>query len=155
MYKYFVFISTWLFMLCFTMAFDATLNDFLRVFCGLMCVSLIMGAVPSNVDLYGIIATFQKDVRYSLYQALLVMLSVLTIIVVVIVFQVIIPEFLYFFLIMIGYLAYKYLFLGLSQIKKIRPSHLRLEPKFSMNTYSRRTRRPLRPVELGFEEAHW
>ncbi len=150
-----LFVSTWLFMVCFSMIFDTMLNEFLRVFCGLMSMSLILGAAPSNADLSGIIITFQKDVRYSLYQLFLVMLSIITVIIFVFIFQIMIPEYLYFFLIIGGYLAYKYAFLGLSQLKRIKHSRLRLEPKFSINVYRRRTRRPKKPIELGFEEAQW
>ncbi|MFX1273633.1 MAG: hypothetical protein ACFFBP_13585 [Promethearchaeota archaeon] len=145
--------STWLFILCFNLFFNVNVPDLLSVFYGFMCLSLVLGASPSSTDLGNIVYYFNKDVQYSLYQLFLLSLSVFSIFLFLSIFNIVLFEFLYLFLIGIGYYTFKYGLLGLSKL--FRNPYLRVTNKTNMNTYTRRTHRPLEPYKIGIEEAHW
>ena len=73
-----LFLSTWLFILCLDVAFNALFPDLTRIFCGIACISLVLGAAPSGPDLSYIAKHFNQDTSYSLYQILLLTLSIIT-----------------------------------------------------------------------------
>jgi len=146
-------VSTWLFIFSLDSAFNESLPDLLRLICGFLCFSLILGASPSSQDFNNIGFYFNKDIQYSFYQIFLLCLSFITIMIIVIIFDIVFFEPIYLFLIGFGYYFYKYAFLGIKELGRKR--YLRLEPRFSMKTHMRPTHNPLKSIQLGFEEAHW
>lgn len=146
-------VSTWLLILSLDAAFNENLPDLVRVFCGLACVSLILGASPSSHDFSIAGAYFKKDIQYSFYQLVLLTFSIMSIALITSVLGIIFFLPVYLFLAGMGYTFYKYLFSGIGKLARNR--HLRLETTFKKRAHVRKTHKPLRPVQLGFEEAHW
>ncbi len=70
-----LFICTWLLFWFLEVVFDASQASLFRLISGFLCVSVIIGAGPSNADFQQISWGFKKDPSYAMYQVLLVAIS--------------------------------------------------------------------------------
>ncbi|MFX1501406.1 MAG: hypothetical protein ACFFDH_10640 [Promethearchaeota archaeon] len=70
-----LYISTWLIFLCISIIFNSHFNPLLKVLAGIFCISLILGAAPSNADFKNISFAIQERPSHSLYQLFLFFIS--------------------------------------------------------------------------------
>ena len=151
-----IFISTWLFFYSLEIVFSETFDPLLRLLAGFFCLTLFLGAVPSTTDFRIISICFKEDPKYSLYQLFLVFVSGVTTLMILMLYQVIILDILYFFLVGIMYGLFKYSFMGFNRLVYRIINHTERHP--SRSTFKRFTRKrfkPTKPYKLGREEAHW
>ena len=71
-----LFISTWLLFWSLSILFTDKFEPIIRILAGLFCLSLLIGAAPSSEDFKHIPRAFKRDPLYSLYQILLVIVSI-------------------------------------------------------------------------------
>lgn len=151
-----IFISTWLFFYSLELVFSETIDPLLRIFAAFFCLTLFLGAVPSTTDFHIIVIRFKEDPKYSIYQLFMVFISGVIALAVIIFYQIIILDILYFFLVGIVYGIFKYGFMGFSRLLHTSFSHNESHP--SRSNYKKSTRKrfkPTKPYKLGREEAHW
>ncbi len=70
-----LYVCTWLFFWFLEIAFDISQVVLFRVIAGFLCISVIIGAGPSNADFQQVYLGFKKDPSYAMYQVLLVVIS--------------------------------------------------------------------------------
>lgn len=151
-----LFISTWLILFCFDIFSINGLEIYFYFIAGFMIVSLIIGGAPSPADLRHCYYGFVRSPAYSLYQLLLIGISLLTVIFFINYSWVRLPfEFMYYilqYLTLAGlYFAYKYLFRYVNQlIAKIRHSE-----GYKVKLLTRKRHRSINPQKVGIEEPHW
>ena len=151
-----IFISTWLFFYSLEIAFTETFDPLVRLLAGFFCLTLFLGAVPSTTDFHIITICFKEDKQYSLYQLFLVFISGVTTLMILMFYQIIILDILYFILVGLMYGVFKYSFMGVNRIVHSSPNQHRRHP--SRSSFKRSTRKrfkPSKPYKLGREEAHW
>ncbi len=151
-----VFISTWLFFYSLQITFSKTFDPLLRLLAGFFCLTLFLGAVPSTTDFHVIAYFFKEDKQYSLYQLFLVCISGATTLMILMAYNIIIIDILYFILVGLMYGVFKYSFMGVSRLCHYNPA--RREKQASRSYFKRFTRKrfkPSKPYKLGKEEARW
>lgn len=119
--------------------------------------SIVLAAAPSLADLIIIPRAFKEDPYYSLYQIFLTILSVATVWVIVIEYQVsFFHEIINYILIMIFYYIFKYSFRGLNElIYKLRFRNTIPRNRIKYRAYRRKRFKPTKPRKLGKREAPW
>lgn len=148
-----LYISTILFFWSLTVFFNPTFEDFIRVFAGIFCISLLLGAAPSSTDLRNIKISFKNDPRYALYQIGLLFLSGILVWAITFYYNIILPfDFLYYIIIGIIYFAIKYLFQGIRKLIHTFPTGI---PRIKRRAFLRRRSKPAKLHQLGIEEPHW
>ncbi len=109
-----LYISFWLFFFLWEQLKNPSLEVVIFYLYIFIMVSLVLSAAPSLADLVAIFGSFQFDLRYSLYQICLLLISICTVWFSVAYFQFeVFHEILTYFLILLGYHIYKYGFRGL------------------------------------------
>ena len=148
-----LYISTVLFFWSLTVFFTPAYDDFIRVFAGIFCVSLLLGAAPSSADLRLIKISFKKDPRYSLYQIGLMLMSGVLVWATTMYYTIVLPfDFLYYIIIGIVYFVIKYSFQGIRKLIHTFPTGI---PRIKRRAFLRRRSKPAKPHQLGIEEPHW
>lgn len=151
-----LFISTWLILFCFDIFSITGLDIYLYFIAGFMIISLLIGGAPSPADMRYCYYGFVRSPAYSLYQLLLIGISILIVIFFINYSWVRLPfEFIYYilqYLTIAGlYFAFKYFFRYVNQlIAKIR--HFE---GYKVKLLTRKRHRPLNPQKIGIEEPHW
>ncbi|MFW9930232.1 MAG: hypothetical protein ACFFD1_12630, partial [Candidatus Thorarchaeota archaeon] len=151
-----LFISTWLILFCFDIFSIIGLDIYLYFIAGFMIVSLLIGGAPSPADMRYCYYGFVRSPAYSLYQVLLISISILTVIFFINYSWVLLPfEFMYYilqYLTIAGlYFVYKYFFRFVNQfIAKNRHSE-----GYKDKLLTRKRHRPINPQKIGIEEPHW
>ena len=137
-------IGVWVIYYLLMVAFNPFFDPMIRVIAGICCFSVFITISPSQADLSMIKFTFQNDPTHSLYQILLAVLAFLLSLLIVGIYNVILPvEFLYYFLIIGFYLGLKYSLIGMRWgINKIR---FRTGVPHSAAGYRRYARRNYKP----------
>jgi len=151
-----LFIHAWLIIACFDLLHTPGFEDLVYVGIGLLIVSLFIGSAPSSADLRNCYKAFTRSPAYSLYQLLLLGLSILTLF---IIFQVIplslpselLAHIVLYMLVAIGYFGFKYGFQGLNNAYH----NVHGSGRFHLNLLLRRRHRPIKPRKVGIEEPHW
>ncbi len=142
-----LYISTWLAFLTLYIALSANFNPVIRVVSGLICISLVLGAAPSNQDFNNIPNAFRKDPIHSLYQMFLVILSSLILWIIIQFTQIIFLLDIFYYFIIIGiYFILKFTFIGsCSLIHKIQSLNYRKSPKVRIKPFTRKHYKPKKP----------
>ena len=136
----------------------AGLNELTILLYILIMCSLVLGAAPSLEDIRSIGRAFMRDYYHSLYQLLLVGLSILSVWVILCNYNIPIwHEIVIYLFFAMGYAIYRYSFLGIHLIwQKFR---YRTTPpisnKIKLNKIHRKTYKPMNPKRVGIEEPHW
>jgi len=142
-----LYISTWLAFLTLYIALSANFNPVIRVVSGLICISLVLGAAPSNQDFNNIPNAFRKDPIHSLYQIFLVILSSLILWIIIQFSQIIfLLDVFYYFTIIGIYFILKFIFIGSRDlIHKVQSLNYRKPPKVRIKPFTRKHYKPKKP----------
>ena len=149
-------VSTWLFFWSLEIVFTQRFDPLIRISAGFFCLTLLLGAAPSVPDFSNIGRSFKQSPKYSCYQIFLVVLSGFMVWCILLYYEIIIYDLLYFILVGIGYTVLKYSFKGIKIFlytiysKDRRSSSGRNFKKFTQKRF-----KPSKPYKLGKEEAHW
>jgi hypothetical protein len=151
-----LFVHTWLIMACFDLLYIPGFDDLVYIGIGLLIVSLLIGGAPSPSDLRNCCKGFTRSPAYSIYQLLLLGISLLTVIIMYELLPISISiEFLYYIfqyiLVAVSYFVFKYGFRALNNTYH----NFYRSGRFSLNSLTRKRHRPIKPRKLGIEEPHW
>lgn len=106
-----LYLSFWLFFFLLDQVFNPETPDLLIVIYVFLMLSIIFAAAPSSVDLQNIPSAFSKNVRYSAYQIILVIISIITAVFITVHYSLSFNHEIFFYLlIMILYYGWKYSF---------------------------------------------
>ncbi len=145
-------ISFWIFFLLLDLLFTTDLHVALFFLFVFVMISIVLAAAPSSADLLTIPSAFQEDPKHSLYQIFLLFLSIITVWVLIISYQLLFfHEIITYFLIGVVYYAIKYCFIG---INKLLHTEIHTK-KRNYRALTRRRFKPMKPSKLGIEEPHW
>jgi len=152
-----LYISTWLFFWSLAIVLTPSFDDFIRVLAGFFCASLLMGAAPSHQDFITMVASFKSDPRHSIYQIFLVFLSGLSVWLITMYYNIVLPfSFLYFVVIGGLYIVFYYFFKGINRLFYMYHSEKpRTSGRIRLGSFTRKRFKPVRPHKLGIEEPHW
>ena len=139
-----LYICTWLIFLSITVMLSSGYNPALRIIAGFFCISLLLGAAPSNPDFNNIPTAFRKDPHHSLYQLFLFMLSGLILWGILVYTQVVFFLDVFYYLAVIGiYLSLKFGIIGARRIIfKISSRDFRKPPKLGFKRFTRPLYKP-------------
>lgn len=145
-------ISFWIFFFLLDLMLTANVDVVLFFLFFFIMVSIVLAAAPSSADLLTIPSAFQEDPRHSLYQIFLLFLSIITVCVLIILYQLsFFHEIITYILIAVVYYAFKYGFIGINKLL-----HLKIHSKKrNLKAFTRRRFKPMKPSKLGIEEPHW
>ncbi len=151
--------SFWLFFFLLEQILNPELDIMLFFLFLFIMVSIVLAAAPSFADLTSIPRAFKNDPNYSLYQIFLLVISIITVWMIVIMYQIsFFHEIVFYAVIMIFYYIFKYGLRGINElILTIRSRKNTLPTKINYSRYTRTRGRfkPTKPRKLGIEEAHW
>jgi len=149
--------SFWLFFLLWEQILNPQLDIMLFFLYLFIMISTVLAAAPSFEDLTSIPRAFKNDPHYSLYQIFLSTLSIITVWIVIVEFQIsFFHEIINYILIMIFYYIFKYSFRGLNElIYKIRFKNAIPSNRIKYRAYRRKRFKPTKPRKLGKREAPW
>ncbi|MBD3196039.1 MAG: hypothetical protein GF317_13355 [Candidatus Lokiarchaeota archaeon] len=152
-------ISSYIAWLLLTVFFNHNINDYLRIGCIILFISIIIGASPSWQDIRLIGNAAKRDLSYTLYQILLISISIP--LVYLITLNLDLPYYfspIFYILIAICYYILKYSFLAIKKlIIRIRMNKTTLRQKDIYNTknfYKNRHKPKKHPEEL-IERGQW
>ncbi|MFX1398303.1 MAG: hypothetical protein ACFFAS_14830 [Promethearchaeota archaeon] len=148
-----LFLSTWLFFTLLDIALNAILPDLPRMLAGFACFSLLLGAAPSWQDIMLVGKYFKNDVRYSIYQIVLLSLSIALVLIVCSYYSVNVLDFLYYVFVGLGYYMFKYSIEAILLI--VRSKQTKWKKWYVIKNIDKTTHRPLKPRQLRVKEAHW
>ncbi|MHA1294848.1 MAG: hypothetical protein ACTSQJ_19590, partial [Promethearchaeota archaeon] len=149
-----LFISTWLLFWSLSILFTDKFEPIIRILAGLFCLSLLIGAAPSSEDFKHIPRAFKRDPLYSLYQILLVIVSIVILWFLIIMYSVQIPfNFMTYLIIGMIYIALKYGLSGLNRI--INNISINKVKKYNAKSISRKRIKTIKSYKLGLEDAQW
>jgi len=142
-----LYISTWLFFLSLQVAANTHVHPILRITAIFFCVSLIIGAAPSNADFNNIPKAFRKDPHNSLYQIFLILLSGVILWIIILYTQIVFILDIFYYLAIIGlYLLLRFSFLGVSRgINELQSRNFRKPSKVRLRRFTRTHYKPKRP----------
>jgi len=150
-----VYISFWLFFFMWEQLKNPNLDVLMFYIYLFVMISLVLSAAPSFADLLAVFGALHFDWRYSLYQIVLVLLSVATVWLVITSYQIqIFHEIITYLAILVGYYGYKAVAMGL------KTTYLHYARKRMGQFYTRRSkaksvmRRRITPAKTR-EEAQW
>ena len=150
-----LYISFWLFFFLWEQIKNLNLDVVVFYVYLFAMISLVLSAAPSFADVLVVFGAFYFDWRYSLYQIVLVILSVATIWLVITSYQIqVFHEIITYIAILVGYYGFKTVAMGLKSI------YLHYARKRKGQFYTRKnksksmTRRRVTPVKTR-EEAQW
>jgi len=151
-----LFIHSWLIMLCLDLLDMPGFDDLVYLSIAFLILSLFIGSAPSPSDLRNCYKGFSRSPTYSLYQLLLLGLSILTTYIILNLGQLNLPldffnYILQYIMIAGGYLVYKYTFRGIHNVfhKSNDFSQVNLQ------LLTRKRHVPVKPHKIGIEEPHW
>lgn len=141
-----VLLGAWIFYFASEIALNPILDPFVRIIAGLVALSVIMTSTPSPQDFRVIMWTFGFDLRYSIYQLLLLISSIFLSWGIVVWFNIILPiEFLYYIAIIICYFVLKYSLITIRWgLNKIRSRFGNEKYRKGFRRFSRRTHKHLK-----------
>lgn len=147
-----LFFMFWLFFFLWDQILNPQLNLILFFTYIFIMVSIVIACAPSIPDIACISQAFKDDPRYSLYQILLVILSLGGVWILINTYQLIFfHEIMIYALIMVFYYAFKYSFKGINKLL-----HIKTDPKKrKCKALIIRRFKPVKPSKLGIEEPHW
>jgi 4-hydroxybenzoate polyprenyltransferase len=140
-------IGTWLIYFLLMATFNPLFHPISRVITGFSSFSILLTLAPSQADLSCIKRGFQNDPQHGLYQIFLVLLSFIMTWITVVVYHLRFPlEFIYYFIIILFYVLFKYSFI-LLRISYIRIMFRKGEipHKIGSKRFARRRYRPKIP----------
>ena len=144
-----LFFSFWLFFFLWGQISNPSIDVGLFYIYLFVMISIVFSSAPSFADLAMIPKAFQTDVRYSLYQILLLILSMFITWLVVISYEIhVIHEVFLYITIMGVYYGLKYGFKGFGNIIdliKARNSNFRRPRKVKIKKFTRRRLKPMKP----------
>jgi hypothetical protein len=112
-----LFISFWFFFFLLSELSNPNITDFMAIFYVFLMVSLLLGAAPSTADLSQIASAFTYDTAYSIYQLLLLVISIFSVWIIITAQQIpIIHEIINYIFILLIYYAFKYSFIGVNRL---------------------------------------
>lgn len=140
-------IGTWLIYFLLLATFNPLFHPISRIITGFSSFSILLTLAPSQADLRSIKRGFQNDPQHGLYQILLVILSFIMTWITVVVYHLRFPfEFIYYFIIILFYLVFKYSFILLRIILyRIRFHRREIPHKIRSKRFARRRYRPKIP----------
>ena len=138
-------LGAWIFYFALEIALTPFIDPLYRILAGLMALSVLITSSPSPQDFRVMIWSFSNDSRYSLYQLILFLTSILFSWGTVIIFNINLPiEFLYYIIIIVWYIILKYsLIIVRWGINKIRSRYGNEKYRKHFRRFSRRTHKPL------------
>jgi hypothetical protein len=150
-----LFISTWLIFWLLSSLFTLSLEPLFFILGFFMCISLLLGAAPSNQDFKQISRSIKRDPSYSLYQFTLALISGIIVWMIIIFYPIALEiTFIYYFLIGVFYFILKYSLHGISRylmhVKMISRNN-----DLNYKTFTRKRVKPIKSYKLGIEEAQW
>ena len=109
--------SFWLFFFLLDLLFTAELDAYIAIILIFIMVSIVLATAPSAADIINIPKVFREDPKYSYYQIFLLSISIISVWILCILFQVtFFHEILNYLLIMVFYYGFKYVFWGINKI---------------------------------------
>ena len=152
------YICFWAFWVLWYQVRYAGLNELTIFLSILLMCSLVLGASPSLGDLRTIGSAFTRDVYHSVYQVMLIGLSIISVFVILYFSKIQVGhEFIIYLFIALGYGLFRYSFLGIHllwQKTRVRNSHFD-HTRIRARKLIRKTHKPMKPERLGIEEPHW
>ena len=156
-----LYISFWLFFFLLDQLCNTQVIPLVFVLYIFIMVSISLSAAPSFADLRLIPTAFQNDISHSLYQIMLIILSILATSLALFVYKIhTIHELLTYLIITAFYFAFKYGFIWIGIIKHQiilygKLSHKPHGSKIKYRKFYRRRYKPQKPHKIGIEEAPW
>jgi hypothetical protein len=152
-----LYISTWLIYWSLAITFNDLQAPLVRILTGFFCISLFIGAAPSNPDFKNIPVAFQKDPHHSIYQISLVSLAILLNWMIVSIYEINFWLDVYYYVaIVITYFLLKYSLVGVNKIIiTLRFRYLQGSSSFNHKNFTRRIYKPIKSHKIGIEEAQW
>ena len=147
-------IMTWLFFFFLEIAVFSSIDPLFRILAGIYSFCLVLALCPSQGDFRFTTIGFFNDPKHSVYQISLLVASFLLVWLIVELYQLYLPfEFLYYFIIVFGYVILKY-FLKMcywfgSRFKIRKPWK---REKLHYKNYTRRRYKPIKPKKIGIKE---
>ena len=127
--------SFWLFFFLLDLFFTADLDAYIAIILIFIMVSIVLAAAPSAADILNIPGAFQEDPKYSCYQIFLLILSIISVWILSILYQItFFHEIVNYLLILVFYYGFKYGFIGIKKcffFKNNSHKFLRYSSKFN------------------------
>jgi hypothetical protein len=145
-----MYILFWLFFYLLDQFFNADLPYMLWLLYGFFMVSIILAAAPSFADLVVIFNSFTFDLRHSVYQVFLLLLSIGTAILVIVMNHWVIPHEIISYLLIAGiYFLYKYPFMLIRYVfhKLTRDEYRNIIREATRPSRKRRVKKPSKDKE--------
>jgi hypothetical protein len=112
-----LFVSFWIFFFLLSELSNPNIIDIVAIFYVFLMVSLFLGAAPSTGDLSQIASAFTYDTAYSIYQLLLLVISIFSVWIIITAQQIpIIHEIVNYIFILLIYYSFKYSFIGVNRL---------------------------------------
>ncbi len=147
-------ICTWLIFWSLSIIFNSSTHIFFKILAGILCISMLIGARPSSQDFSQIPKAFSSDSGYSFYQIFLLMVSIFLTYYLVILYQIIILDFLYYIIIAIFYFIFKYILMGLNKLFfLLKNKNGRKDLNF--NLYTKNKIKLSKSYKVGNEDGQW
>ena len=152
-----LYISFWVFFFLLDQLCNTQVIPLVFVLYIFIMVSISLSAAPSFADLRLIPTAFQNDISHSLYQIMLIILSISATWLVLFSYKIhTIHELLTYLIITACYFTFKYGFIGIGIIKhQIKLRHKPYGSKIKYRKFYRRRYKPQKPHKIGIEEAPW
>ncbi|MFX1479453.1 MAG: hypothetical protein ACFFCI_15070 [Promethearchaeota archaeon] len=140
-------IGTWVIYFLLLAALNPLFHPIFRVLAGFCSFSILITLAPSHGDLLGIKRGFQNDPQHSFYQIFLLILSFMMTWITVVAYHLRFTfEFIYYFIIILFYLVFKYSYILLRIILyRIRFHKGEIPHKIRSKRFARRRYRPKTP----------
>ena len=118
--------SFWLFFYLLDLLFTAELDAYIAILLLFVMVSIVLAAAPSAADILNIPKAFQENTKYSCYQIFLLVISIISVWILYILYQVtFFHEIVNYLFIMIFYYGFKYGFKGIKRCFFFKYFHLK------------------------------
>jgi len=151
-----LYIATWLAVLFFTITASSNYWLVIRVIAGILLVSTIMGAAPSNGDLSFFYHSVRFEPLYTLYQIFLIIVSIFIVWALLVYFDIIFfLDVFYYLSVAAIYWGLKLGFMGISKGMFLMRSHSQKPHKLKIRRFALRRYKPKKPHKIGIEEAPW
>ena len=148
-----LYIGTWLIFLCLEVVFSAFFHPLIRFGFAFFGLSILFAANPSSPDFRNLPWAFKQDIMHSLYQILLVTLSVLILWGFLVISRIYFTLDFYYYLAIAGiYFVLKYSVIGIHVFnQKIRSRHFKKVRQIPYKRFIRKRYKPRRKVNLQEE----
>ena len=150
-----VFVSFWIFFFLLNELYNPNIDDIVAIFYVFLMVSMLLAAAPSTGDLSQIASAFTYDIAYSVFQLLVLVISIFSVWMVITAQQIpIVHEIVNYIFILLIYYPIKYLFIGLNRLCQWDFK----KKKSASRSYSIKRRRAMRRFyrnKISEKEAQW